>query len=132
HRFGHFSRQEPIIAQEAAGRLTLIFDILQTCVRAIGAARRLRQIGIEPQRVVPVSVQTESVPPTAVYNLTLERDNAYYANGILVFNCCTFAEPVAVASLPSGKPRHQSEYDAYASLDKAVRGSYNDGAYGGR
>lgn len=35
-----------------------------------------------------------------VYNLTLDRDNVYYANGVLVANCgdalaLTFAEPVS-------------------------------------
>jgi phage terminase large subunit len=50
--------------------------------------------------VVPVSVRTENVPPTLVYNLTLSRDNAFYANGVLVFNCLTFAEPVV--------PRYQA------------------------
>ena len=44
----------------------------------------------------------------------------------------SFAEPVSVAATPLGKPRHSYEYDPYASLDKAVRGSYNDGGYGGR
>jgi len=31
-------------------------------------------------------VRSASVPPTNVYNLTLAKHNAYYANGILVFN----------------------------------------------
>ena len=44
----------------------------------------------------------------------------------------SFAEPVTIVTRPSGKSMHQSEFDAYASLDKAVRGSYNDGGYGGR
>lgn len=69
--------------------------ISQIVGRAFGAARAFRQIVTGKQRVAPVNVQTESVPPTLVYNLTLDRDNAYYANGILVFNCLTFAEPVA-------------------------------------
>ena len=43
-----------------------------------------------------MSVQTESVTPTAVYNLILASDNAYYANGILAFNSLTFAQPVTV------------------------------------
>jgi hypothetical protein len=47
------------------------------------------------RRVVPACAVIESVSPTLVYNLTLDRDNAYYANGILVFNCLTFAHPVA-------------------------------------
>jgi hypothetical protein len=59
--------------------------------------RRFSRTGIGRRRVVPVSVATESVPPTRVWNLTLLRHNAYYANGILVFNCAdalihTFAQ----------------------------------------
>jgi hypothetical protein len=45
----------------------------------------------------------------------------------------TFAEPISPAVRSTGKPRHQAEYDPYASLDKAVRGSYNNyDPYGGR
>ena len=69
-------------------------------LRTKGAApiveSRLWQTVIGKQSVVPVSVQTESGPMTSVYNLTLKRHNAYYANGILVFNCLTFAMPYAV------------------------------------
>ena len=32
-------------------------------------------------------VVQRKVTPTAVYNLTLADHNAYYANGILAFNC---------------------------------------------
>jgi hypothetical protein len=48
-------------------------------------------------------VQTVTVEPTKTYNLTLEKDNAYYANGILVFNCLTWAQSVAV---PKPKPQN--------------------------
>jgi hypothetical protein len=59
------------------------------------------------------------VAPSAVYNLTLERDNAYYANGILVFNCLTFATPFAFtafqgntvgATRKRGRPNSRSGY----------------------
>ena len=64
-----------------------------------GVRSRLLRIGIAQQFVVPVCVQTENVPPTRVYNLTLANHNAYYANGFLVWNCAdalsfTFAYPV--------------------------------------
>jgi len=39
------------------------------------------------RHVVPVDVRVAKVSPTATYNLTLAEHNAYYANGILVFNC---------------------------------------------
>ena len=41
-----------------------------------------------------MSVRTDAVPPTRTYNLTLAEHNAYYANGVLVFNCLTFAATV--------------------------------------
>ena len=65
-----------------------------------GAVRTLQRIVTARRPVAPVFVQTENVPPTPVFNLTLEEHNAYYANGTLVFNCAdaicvTFAFPVA-------------------------------------
>ena len=52
-----------------------------------------------------MSVRTDAVPPTRTYNLTLAEHNAYYANGVLVFNCLTFAAVVKgkdVTHRPSG------------------------------
>jgi len=37
--------------------------------------------------VVPVAVEPCTDGPKRVYNLTLDQDNAFYANGVLVFNC---------------------------------------------
>ncbi len=54
----------------------------------------LWRIGIERQLIVPVDAQT-SIEQSVTYNLTLERHNVYYANGVLVYNCLTFAQPVA-------------------------------------
>jgi hypothetical protein len=51
-------------------------------------------------------VQTVTAPESVrVYNLTLDGDNVYYANGVLVANCAdalslTFAVPVAPKSMP--------------------------------
>jgi hypothetical protein len=71
------------------------------CASVRGAVSSFRRTVTVRPPVVPVSVQTANVPPTLVYNLTLARHNAYYANGILVFNCAdalamTFAFPVPV------------------------------------
>ena len=60
--------------------------------------RLLWQIGIGIQNVAVESVRFDTVLPTKVYNLTLDQDNVYYANGILVNNCydalaLTFATP---------------------------------------
>lgn len=71
----------------------------------LSAANRLWLTVTGRRRVVVTSVQTENVPPTLVYNLTLREHNAYYANGILVFNCLTFARKVAPP--PITKPATQ-------------------------
>lgn len=62
----------------------------------LGAANNLYRLLSGHKPIVPLSVTTASVPPTPTFNLTLARHNAYYANGILVFNCLTFAQPVAL------------------------------------
>lgn len=49
--------------------------------------KSLWRIGIGIQNVVIESVEVLCVGKTKVYNLTLEQDNVYYANGILVENC---------------------------------------------
>lgn len=93
-----------------------------------GVASRFWQIVTGKSPVVPRSVATENVSPTVVYNLTLDRDNAYYANGLLVFNCLTFAMPVQprdhTAMLTSRlRSTHQSDYNPMAEAWKAGRGS---------
>jgi hypothetical protein len=60
-----------------------------------GVAQSLWRIVTGRRNVVPVTVQTKSVEPIVVYNLTLKEHNVYYANDILAFNCLTFAEKVA-------------------------------------
>ena len=50
-----------------------------------------------------MSVRSERVTPTRVYNLTLDRDNVYYANGILVANCAdALALTFAIPDQPAG------------------------------
>jgi hypothetical protein len=62
---------------------------------AKGVDKTLWRTVTEKQDIVATSVQTVTVKPTKVYNLTLEKHNVYYANDILVFNCLTFAIPLA-------------------------------------
>lgn len=72
--------------------------------RACIAVKSLLATVIGSRRVVPVSVRTVCGPQAVkVYNLTLESENVYYANGVLVENCAdalclTFAEPAAEVS----------------------------------
>ena len=64
------------------------------CLRyVLGAIKRFWLTSIVKSRAAPSCVQTENVPMMKVYNLTLEKHNAYYANNILVYNCLTFALP---------------------------------------
>lgn len=55
-------------------------------------------INIKFNSVVPVNVERRSlISPKKVYNITLDRDNVYYANGILVENC---ADAVILSFVP--------------------------------
>jgi hypothetical protein len=74
---------------------------------ALCAVKNLLSTSIAPKPVVPVSVETVTEQsPTRVYNLTLDADNVYYANGVLVANCAdalalTFALPEALSQVQS-------------------------------
>lgn len=73
---------------------------------ALGVIKNFWLTNIATWNVVPSSVQTEDVCTTSVYNLTLEKHNAYYANDILVFNCAdalclTFSYPTSATEFVS-------------------------------
>jgi hypothetical protein len=80
---------------------------------ALGAVRSSWRTATAKLNVVPVSVETASVSPTSVYNLTLVHDNAYYANGILVYNCLTFSQPIGSAGQRRSRGKHVFEYDPF-------------------
>ena len=119
---GHLSRHSSLLglgsAQDRASKASHISDTKPPLGRVLIAARNLWRTSIGRPLVVPVSVQTRSAPQTVVYNLTLDRDNAYYANGILVFNCLTFAHPVVKQDrrmiLPT--PRREEPYDIFKQM----------------
>ena len=71
----------------------------------------------QAKSIVPVSVVTTEAP-IITYNLTLEKHNAYYANGILVFNCLSFAYPVQASdhtwTLEKKSQQNQSDYNPLA------------------
>lgn len=78
-----------------------------------------RQLGVQIKNVVPENVLTVNVTPTDVYNLTLEKHNTYYANGILVYNCLTLAYPVQPSDHRNaiesrGRQVHKMDYDPLA------------------
>lgn len=106
--------------------------ISQTFASALIVAKSLWQTAIGRQRVVPVSVQTESVRPTPTYNLTLKKHNAYYANGILVFNCAdalalTFAHDIphksSHTSLQDSRRVEPEDYNPLDGLPKVISGA---------
>lgn len=85
-----------------------------------GAVRNSWRTVIGRRPVVPVSVVTESVAPRFVYNLTLEEDNVFYANDLLVYNCLTFAHPVQKSdhtTILAGKQKQgvESAYNPFES-----------------
>jgi hypothetical protein len=115
----HFSQRAQDIAPAPVSNTSRSGPISRTFGRALGAALRLLRIATGLRPVVPVDVRTKSVAPRSVFNLTLDRDNAYYANGILVFNCLTFAynvEPSDHTAVIAGRKRAglESNYDPYA------------------
>lgn len=72
------------------------------------------QLNVREKPIAVVGVATEEGSSTKVYNLTLEKHNAYYANGILVYNCLTFAYPVEPSDHThqmEKRPIHQLSYD---------------------
>lgn len=90
---------------------------------AIKSLRRNMQIGM--RNTVATNVTTESVPPIKVYNLTLEKHNAYYANDILVYNCLSFSEDLAKREVSvfdkfNMGSRHKSGFDVFSSIRPAA------------
>lgn len=60
---------------------------------ALSAVRNFCVTSIVKQKAVVTSVQTLGSPDSEVFNLTVDEHNVYYANGLLVANCLTFALP---------------------------------------
>jgi phage terminase large subunit len=88
------------------------FEPISMIAANVGVAVRSSwPTGTGRRAIVPVSVQPRIVPPVSVFNLTLDEDNAYYANGILVRNCAdalalTFAFPVTARTIKRGESRY--------------------------
>jgi len=73
------------ITKTAIGK-TIVLKILSAS-RVVSTHVNTWLRGTALRRPVLTNVQVYSVEPTKVYNLTLEADNVYYANGVLVKNC---------------------------------------------
>ncbi len=75
------------IAPENVALQTYIKNKRRFLKNVLGAIKSSWLTNIVTCNVAVKHVQTESVQPTKVYNLTLDTDNVYYANGVLVANC---------------------------------------------
>ena len=78
-------------------RITVLVEKLGN---ALIAAKSFLCTAIKTRNVVAESVRTVCVPKTKTFNLTLDGENVYYANGVLVENCAdalalTFADEMA-------------------------------------
>ena len=87
--------------------------------------RYLWQIGIGMQSVAVESVEANCVSPTKVYNLTLDRDNVYYANGVLVNNCAdalmltfTTPDPYGTLEVEALSMSEDKSFNRYASFNE--------------
>ncbi len=89
------------------GKVNLIIQIKEF---VYSVKKSLWQIGIGLQNVAVDYVQTDFVLPTKVYNLTLDKDNVYYANGILVENC---ADALALTFIAKESFIAEEEYKPY-------------------
>ena len=81
------------------------------------AAKISRLINTGRKVFVQEVVQYEAEQLIELYNLTVQDDNVYYANKILVENCLTFAMPEMPAKI-TGLPIHsdnnfKSDYDPF-------------------
>jgi hypothetical protein len=99
----HGSSAKSSVVQPAPSAF-VIGKIKQPVLHAANAVVHFLTVVTALKRTVLVSVQTSTVAETNVYNLTLDRDNVYYANGVLVENCAdalavTFASKVTPSSL---------------------------------
>lgn len=83
-----FLKIKHVIAQRSAQVLIVIKNIKTALANVRNVGKPLCVTDIKQPCSVPISVQTQTVvAPIKTYNLTLDRDNVYYANGVLVDNC---------------------------------------------
>ena len=110
-RLGQGSGPAPASKRKAIS----VTKLLKEFVRSVASRLSTTNIGIRP--VAVERVQTKCVPATRVLNLTLETENVFYANGVLVENCAdalalTFASPVRAKTLRD-VVRHYGVAEAY-------------------
>jgi len=110
--------QMPNIAPMLVSKKAVISAKRPSPKSALGAIKNFWRTNTAKWRVVPILVQTESAPMTKVYNLTLEAHNVYYANGILVFNCLTFAMPQSAIAASIERSQEAMLVNLAADFDK--------------
>ena len=123
HFFGDQSSAQEIVTSKINGikKCTIRMREFVLSVR-----RFLWQISIGIQNVAVISVESEIVSKIKVYNLTLDRDNVYYANGVLVENCadalaltyCTY-DPIDFSQKGEYKTQQEEQsFDKYALFNE--------------
>ena len=103
------AHQIPII-----GNLSTIKESVTTAVRSFWRTVTGRHV------IVPEHVQIEiEKKPVDVYNITLDEDNVYYANGILVKNCadalCLTFAGMALRKVPQKRVRAEGGMNPWAA-----------------
>ncbi len=85
------SKEPDSVASDATRKTsTSTITKIKECV--VFVAKAIRCFGFQRASLVPLVVETNSTgKPEEVFNLTLEEENAYFANGILVENCADAA-----------------------------------------
>lgn len=92
-------------------RLISVIKQLRASVQSV--AQSLWSISIACRPVVPVAVQPyDAGGPVIVYNLTLDGDNVYYANGVLVANC---ADALSMTYYATVRPRSLPQAQSFAT-----------------
>lgn len=102
---------------------SLISDLKMMLESAVSVVKCFWRIATKKHRIAPVAVR--HLPPhesKRVYNLTLDRDNVYFANGILVANCCGVEGAIRKGFvIRRQKPQDVPEIDEHWKQDLAVK-----------
>lgn len=100
--------QDSVLGRVCRKKHTL--DIKHQLTSVLSAAKNLLLTNIGLKNIVPISVQTQTVEKIKTYNLSVDTDNVYYANGILVANCLTFALPVMSRAMKRRMQKTQPQF----------------------
>ena len=99
-------------APSLASKNSAIRKIRQRVATALSAALNSFSTSIGVKKIAPVRVE-QKAERAKTYNLTLDLDNVYYANGILVANCAdAFCMTFCHTAEHRGKDSYEPAYYA--------------------